>query len=68
MPIKKSAFILLIFASFSACLLVFASYQCDNANNKPGKKVPLKCCRECSGVKTSSPWNIASYTMLPLEG
>jgi len=68
MPIKKSASILLLFTCSSIGLLVFTSYQSDNINKEPAKKVPLKCSRQCSGAKTSSPWNIVSFTMLPLEG
>lgn len=68
MPIKKSAFILSLFAFSSIGLLLFTSYQSNNINKEPAKKVPLKCSRECIGAKTSSPWNIVSYTILPLEG
>lgn len=68
MSIKKSGFILLLFACCSIGLLVFTSYKSDIANNEPAKKVPLKCSQECNGAKSSSPWNILSYSIIPSEG
>ena len=68
MPIKKSGFILLMCVCSSTGLLVFTSYQNNIINKGPVKKVPLKCSQQCGGAKYSSPWNIVSFTMVPLEG
>ncbi len=68
MPIKKSGFILLIFASSSVGLLVFTSYKIDIAKKGAAKKAPLKCSQKCNGAKSSSQWNILSYSIIPSEG